>query len=141
MGKKKTQGKARGSVSGNEPGKKEVKKSKIGGKDEIDPAKIRKEIAAIIDREATAMARAVVEEAKKGQLPTTKYLWEVAGLFPPKTDGTESSEHEDSLAETLLKRLNIPTTPIKLDEDEEPIVVPELVPEPSEQVGEEVVAG
>lgn len=92
-------------------------------KRELNPAEVRKDIAKIVEESAVAMAEAVVEEAMKGQLAPTKYLWEVAGVYPLANDGSTSTTEEDSLAKTLLDRLNLPTEPIKLDDEDEAATV------------------
>ena len=79
-------------------------KSKRGkGAKELNPVEVRKEIAQMVDSEATVMVEAVIGEGKKGQLATVKYLFEMAGVYPPLTDGTQTSTDEDCLAQTLLK--------------------------------------
>jgi hypothetical protein len=59
------------------------------------------------------------EEAFKGQLAPTKYLLEVAGVYPLVTDGEQATQEEACLAKPLLESLNIPKKPA-LEEDEEP---------------------
>ena len=77
------------------------------------------------------MAQAVIGEGEKGQLAPTKYLLELAGVFPA-SDGSAPTEQEESLAETLFRKLNVPTTPVKLsDEDEDEVVV---IPAASEKI-------
>jgi hypothetical protein len=85
----------------------------------VNPAEVRKDIARIVGSGAKKMAAAVMEEAFKGQLAPTKYLLEVAGVYPPVTDGEQATQEEDCLAKTLLERLNIPKKPV-VEEDEEP---------------------
>ena len=82
------------------------------------PAEVRKKVSVLVKQDAAEMVKAVIEKGKKGLLPNVKYLFEMAGVYPlaPVSEGTEE---EDSLAKTLLERLNIPTKPVKLDEDEE----------------------
>lgn len=77
----------------------------------------------MVELEATDMAQAVIDEGKKGQLATVKYLFEVAEIFPPATDGGQSTSEEDCLAKTLLHRLNLPEEPIKPEDDDEPVTV------------------
>jgi hypothetical protein len=67
---------------------------------------------------------AVIGEGKKGQLATVKYLFEMAGVYPPLTDGSLATTDEDCLAKTLLNRLNIPDKPIGRDEEDEPVASP-----------------
>lgn len=94
------------------------------GKKELNPVEVRKEIAQLVDSEAAEMALAVIGEGKKGQLATVKYLFEVADIYPAPTDGSQSTTDEDSLARTLLNRLNIPDKPIGRDEEDEPVASP-----------------
>jgi hypothetical protein len=94
------------------------------GKKELNPAEVRKEIAQMVDSEATEMAEAVIGEGKKGQLATVKYLFEMAGVYPPLNDGSQATTDEDCLAKTLLDRLNIPDKPVGRDEEDEPVRTP-----------------
>ncbi|HTS37817.1 MAG TPA: hypothetical protein VMH04_19235 [Candidatus Solibacter sp.] len=113
-------------------------------KKEMNPAEVRRDISQIVMEGAVAMAQAVVDEAKKGQLVPTKYLLELAGVFPANTDGSVATDEEDCLAKTLLQRLNLPTEPVKLDEDddEDEVVVPaDAKGEPLESSGETVETG
>jgi len=103
--------------------KKAAKKSGKGkrstkSKKELSPADVRKDIAEMVKSEAETMAQAVIDEGKKGQLTTVKYLFEMAEIYPPQTDQGQATAEEESLAETLLHRLNIPTEPVKLDDDD-----------------------
>jgi hypothetical protein len=86
----------------------------------LDPAAVRKNIAQMVDWEAAVMVQAVIDEGKKGQLATVKYLLEMAEIYPASTDGSQASAEEDSLAKTLLHRLNLPEEPIGRDEEDEP---------------------
>lgn len=101
--------------------KKAKKSSGSRGKKELNPVEVRKEIAQMVASAATEMADAVIGEGKKGQLATVRYLLEVANIYPPPTDGSLSTTDEDSLARTLLNRLNIPDKPIGRDEEDEPV--------------------
>ncbi len=94
------------------------KNSSSKSEQEFDPAEVRKDIAQMVDSQATAMAQAVID-GEKGQLATVKYLFEVAEIYPPATDGSHTSADEECLAKTLLNRLNIPDEPIGGDEDDE----------------------
>jgi hypothetical protein len=95
------------------------KKNAKKGKKTLDPAQVRKDIAQMVDWEAAVMVQAVIDEGKKGQLATVKYLLEMAEIYPASTDGSQASAEEDSLAKTLLHRLNLPEEPIGRDEEEE----------------------
>ena len=113
MIKKKVQNKAKTKTN--------AKKKSTNSKTDLNPADVRKEIAQMVDSQATTMAQAVIDEGKKGQLAPVKYLLELAKIFPAATDGSEATEDEDSLARTLLNRMGLPIVPIKReDEDDEP---------------------
>jgi hypothetical protein len=91
---------------------------------QLDPAEVRQEIAGIVKSGAKEITEAVIVHAMQGELAPAKYLLEMAGVYPPVTDGSMSSSDEDCLAKTLLHRLNLPEEPIKQDEDDEPVVIP-----------------
>jgi hypothetical protein len=96
------------------------KKGKTKAKEqEAHPAEVRKEVTQMVTDEAAEMAKAVIGDARKGQLASVKYLFEMAGVFPATDESKEGTPEEDSLAKTLLTRLNIPLEPIKHDEDED----------------------
>jgi hypothetical protein len=108
---------------GKAEGKKKRKKSSKSKK-EKSPAEVRQDISKLVKAHATELAGAVIGEGEKGQLAPTKYLFELAGVYPASTDGSLTTEHEESLAETVFKKLNVPTIPVKLnDEDDEDVVV------------------
>jgi hypothetical protein len=102
--------------------KKSSKKKNLPKKSkELHPAEVRKEVSQMVELQATEIAKAVIDRGKTGELATVKYLFEMSGVFPASTETTEGSPREDSLAETLLHRLNIPIEPIKHEEDDEPV--------------------
>jgi len=108
--------------------KKKKAKSKTAGKKtakkkeeateakELNPAQVLKDISAQVEAQASKLAEAVIGEGMKGQLSPVKFLFEIAHIFPPATEEIPSGKDEDSLAETLLDRLNIPKTPLVHDE-------------------------
>ena len=98
-------------------------KKKNTGKDkkELNPAEMRSELADMVGLAAVLMTQAVIDEGKKGQLATVKYLLEMAQIYPLSTDGSHATENEDSLARTLLNRLDIPDEPIVRDEEDAPM--------------------
>ena len=99
--------------------KKSTKGSSVSRtKKQVDPVEVRKDIAKIVGSGAKKVAKAVMEEAMKGQLAPAKYMFEVAGVYPPVTDGEQATQEEDCLAKTLLARLNIPKKPVQEEEDE-----------------------
>jgi len=97
--------------------KKKSRKSKPGKK-ERDAKEVRHECSKLVKEDAREVTVAVIGEAKKGQLGPMKYLFEMANIFPQADDGSQTSAEEDSLAETLLNRLGIPTHPVVADEYE-----------------------
>jgi hypothetical protein len=95
--------------------KKKIRKSK---QKERDAKEVRHECSKLVKEDAREVTVAVIGEAKKGQLGPMKYLFEMANIFPQADDGSQTSAEEDSLAETLLTRLGIPTHPVVADEYE-----------------------
>jgi len=77
-------------------------------KKQADPAQVREEIAGIVKSGAKDITAAVMDQAMHGELAPAKYLFEVAGVYPPAGDGTQATEEEDCLAKTLLDRLGPP---------------------------------
>ena len=131
---------------------KEIKKAakkttgkRKSSKKERDPKEIRKECSKLIKADATKITAAMIGEGKKGQLGPIKYLFEMASIFPTADDGSQTSAREESLAETLLTRLGIPTSPVVADEYEkesnEVIPVRLTGSEEAEEKGREKVDG
>ena len=58
---------------------------------------------------------AVADKAGLGELAPTKFLFEVAHIYPQPPEGSVSTTNEDSLAKTLLDRLNVPDHPVVHD--------------------------
>ena len=114
-GKKKSK-KASGKDTKKAAKTKKVRKSKP--KKERDAKEVRHECSKLVKEDAREVTVAVIGEAKKGQLGPMKYLFEMANIFPQADDGSQTSAEEDSLAETLLTRLGIPTHPVVADEYE-----------------------
>jgi hypothetical protein len=86
----------------------------------VDLVEVRKDMTNIIGSEATKLAQAVVEEARKGQLAPVKYLFEVAGLYPVSAEAGSAKPEENSLARTLLDRLGLPEEALKSFEGDLP---------------------
>jgi hypothetical protein len=80
---------------------------------------VRNDIAKIVKSGAKKITKAVMDQAMTGQLAPAKYLFEMAAIYPPSTDGSESSKEEECFAKTLMDRLNLPDKPIALDEEDE----------------------
>jgi hypothetical protein len=124
--------------------KTEKKSTKATETKELNPAQGLKDISALVEAEAEELAAAVIGEGMKGQLSPVKFLFEMAHIFPPPTDDSLMSKDEDSLAETLLDRLNIPKRPLVHDElqkeeDEDVVVIQPKkdASEESQESGEE----
>jgi hypothetical protein len=119
------------SSSKDEKDKKDKKNKK-----ELDPAEVRKDISQMVKVDARNMTEAVIDEGLKGQLATVKFLLELAGVYPPATEMTGPTENEESLAKTLLRRLNLPEEPIQRDEDGEVVTIAVLKNASGEDAGE-----
>jgi hypothetical protein len=99
------------------------KKSSPRGKRERNPLAVHDDIAKIVEQGAKEITKAVMEQAKAGQLGPAKYLLEMAEIYPLATDGSFSTADEESLAATLLRRLDIPDEPVTRDEEDAPKTV------------------
>jgi hypothetical protein len=109
---KKASGKSKGKT------KKPAKKKHLPkSKKPVDLVEVRKEITNLVGSEATQLAQAVVEEARKGQLAPVKYLFEVAGLYPAPEE-LQAKPEEAGLAKTLLHRLGLPLDPVIQPDDD-----------------------
>lgn len=120
-------------------GKKAVRKRKKADVAEKDMAEVRKNLSKLVKAEAEHLTQAAIEQGKAGQLPTVKYLLEMAGIFPAgESEQKPPSKDEESLAETLLDRLGIPKEPVIADEyakeDEEIVMLPAKAEEEEESV-------
>ena len=134
MIRKKAKSKSAGKKSEKTAKKRGTAKRKLTKK-ERDSTDVRKECSKLVKAEATKITTAVIGEGKKGQLGPMKYLFEMANIFPTADDGSQTSAREDSLAETLLNRLGIPTSPVVADEYEKESneVIPATLAEMDEQ--------
>jgi hypothetical protein len=95
---------------------------------ELNPAQVLKNISALVEANADKLAGAVIGEGMKGQVSPVKYLFEMAHIYPQPPAASAPTKDEDSLAETLLDRLNIPKRPVVHDElqkeeDEDVVVI------------------
>jgi len=115
---KKTAKKGRGKTSRGVSGKK------------LDPAKVREDIAGIVKSRAKKITIAVADKAGHGELAPAKFLFEMAHIYPPPPEGTVPTANEESLAQTLLRGLNIPESPVVHDlyeNGEDVVVIPARV--------------
>lgn len=78
---------------------------------------VRENITNLVGASADVITREVIEDAKKGALASTKYLFEVAGLYPA-TEATAAKPEEDWLQNTLIKRLVEPAEPEAMNEED-----------------------
>ena len=95
---------------------KKTTRKQTGKKKHVDPARVREEIASLVKCSARDIAEAVMDLAKHGELAPAKFLLEMAGVYPPSTDGSQATQDEECLAKTLLDRLNIPDKPVVHDQ-------------------------
>ena len=104
-----------------EPAKKRATRTKKAAK-VANPAEMRRSIATLVESEMKSIGHAVVEEAKKGQLATVKYLFEVSGVYPEAPGQSQAKPEEgETLARLLLTRLGLPLEPaISPDDEAEP---------------------
>jgi hypothetical protein len=109
---KKSAGKKRASAAAKKAGK---KKSESLEK-KVDFVQLRKSIAELVEESAELICSKVLEVAKTGQLAPAKYMFEAVGLFPAM-EREEAERPEGSLAFTLLRRMGLPTEPIREDEE------------------------
>jgi len=102
--------------------KKAVKRRSAGKKaKEAKPADlgaVRQKITRIVSGAAENITKKLVNRAVDGELAHSRYLFEMAGVYPAG-EAVESPAEEDSLAKTLLERMGLPTTPVVDDESEE----------------------
>lgn len=115
------------------------KKFTTRSKKERNPAAVRNDIAKMVESGAKKITQAVMTQAMNGQVAPAKFLFEMASIFPPITDGSQASAEEESLAATLLRRLDMPDEPVMRDEEDAPVksVVPveKAVAKPDEAKG------
>lgn len=117
--------KAKGKTAAKKVGKKRSTSRRKNSKKELNPVGTWKDVAALVESHAAAMAEAVIEEGEKGRVSPVKFLFEMAKIGPPP-EGAETTEEEESLAKTLFRTLNIPMTPVASDqyEAEDTVVIP-----------------
>jgi hypothetical protein len=67
---------------------------------------LRRKIADQVAAHALQMVGAIIDQVKEGEYQPLKFLFEMIGLYPAA--GPEENVGEDSLARTLLRRLDLP---------------------------------
>jgi hypothetical protein len=95
------------------------KKSSTKTQKPANPVEMRQSVTDMVESEMMNITHAVVEEAKKGQLATVKYLFEVSGVYPGATEHSQAKPEEgETLARMLLTRLGVPLEPAISPDDE-----------------------
>jgi hypothetical protein len=77
---------------------------------QVDLGAVREQITNLVGNGAVEMVETTIEEVGKGHYLAMKYLFEMVGLCP--AIAPEGAAEEDSLAKTLLRRLQLPEEPI-----------------------------
>jgi hypothetical protein len=91
--------KAKGKTAATQTTKKKKSTAKTPkAKKQANPAEVRNDIAKIVQSGAKKITKSVMDQAMTGQLAPAKYLFEVAGVYPPSTDGSHATEDEDCFA-------------------------------------------
>jgi hypothetical protein len=85
--------------------KKEGRILKKKAVERVDLGVVREQIRDLVGNRAVAMVETTMGEVKKGHYLAMKYLFEMVGLCPATSP--EEAVEEDSLAKTLLRRLNL----------------------------------
>jgi hypothetical protein len=88
-----------------------------------DVKQVRENISNLVRASATKIAKGVITVAETGQLANAKYLFEAAGVYPAPQETAEKPKGEP-LAQTLLRRLGLPTDPVVREDEPEPIQLP-----------------
>src|SRR3979411_1314410 len=90
-----------------------------------NPAEMRQSVTDMVESEMTNITHAVVEEAKKGQLATVKYLFEVSGVYPSATEQSQGKPEEgETLARMFMTWFGLPLEPATSPDDEWPVKAP-----------------
>src|SRR5215472_6887006 len=85
----------------------------------VDLEAVRQKITNLVARGAGEMVAGVMDEvSNRGNVTGLKYLFEAVGMFP-RPEGGESDDGEETLADKLLKHLELSLAPEEEDEDSE----------------------
>src|SRR5258708_32364654 len=76
----------------------------------VDLATIREQISSLVGGHAVGMVETTIDEVDKGHYLAMKFLFELIGLYPVSGE-EEESPVADSMAKTLLRRLQLPEEP------------------------------
>lgn len=90
------------------PGKNSKKASSTPSKTlkPVDLGAVRERIAKLVGNNAMHMVHTTIKEVDKGHYLAMKYLFEMIGLCPASPG--EEAPQDDTLARTLLRRLQLP---------------------------------
>jgi hypothetical protein len=102
-----------------------VKKSEATENKIPDVKEVRENIKALVRESANDIATGVITVAKGGLLANAKYLFEAAGVYPDPEEVLAKTEGEP-LAQTLLRKMNLPTEPVVRDEEAEVVKLPKI---------------
>lgn len=94
----------------------------------VDLKALREEIRELVGSNALAMVEIAIEEVDKGHYLAMKYLFEMIGLFPESATAREQAPQEESLARTLLRRLQLPAVEAAADAGSASTSVETVVP-------------
>jgi len=97
---------------------------------QVDLGIVRERITNLVGNRAVEMVETTMDEVDKGHYLAMKYLFEMIGLCP--ATAPEESLREDSLARTLLRRLQLPEEPnpsAAVTEDCAAAAAPTTIPE------------
>jgi hypothetical protein len=92
-----------------------VEKSKTISKEPMDMARVRKDISNMMGNSASEIAAGMINAALAGELAPAKYLFEMAGLYPPAEEIEATNPEGNSLAQILLKKMGLPIEPVIKD--------------------------
>ena len=87
-------------------GRHTTRTSSGGARKPVDLAALREQITRLVGNEALQMVKTTIREVDKGHYLAMKYLFEMIGLTP--VIPPEEAPQQDSLARTLLRRLQLP---------------------------------
>jgi len=99
--------------AGKAPGKGKPRPAARSRKTPTDLNSLRQKISNMVAGDAVEMVNDVIAEVHKGQHTPMKYLFELIGLYP--SAGEEEGPLDDSLVETLLRRLGFPEAAVDGD--------------------------
>lgn len=82
-----------------------------------DAATVRDEVNHLVRAWAPSIVQNALDFGGTARVSLAKYLFEVAGLYPPREE-SQPGDGEESLAQILLRRLNLPVDPVIHEDDD-----------------------